>query len=159
LANKLVVSSIVTGYRSLQQYNADLAAIVTAFQNTLSRDGTAPNQMGSNLDMNGYQILNAAAASWFPKFNIITGAQAVALGSFYVSTAAGIALALPSASSGQPGQYLKVSDGTGAVSGSHITFTPNGTDTVSGLTYLGVNNGSISLIVNAAKTGWIGVLA
>lgn len=38
--------------------NDNSAAIETAFENTLSRDGTVPNQMGSNLDMNGWHILN-----------------------------------------------------------------------------------------------------
>jgi hypothetical protein len=33
-------------------------AIETAIENTLSRDGTTPNQMGSNLDMNFWHILN-----------------------------------------------------------------------------------------------------
>lgn len=33
-------------------------AIETAMENTLSRDGTSPNQMGSNLDMNFWHILN-----------------------------------------------------------------------------------------------------
>lgn len=43
--------------------NANSAAITTAFDNTLSRDGTQPNTMGSNLDMNNFQILNLPAPS------------------------------------------------------------------------------------------------
>lgn len=38
--------------------NANLAIIQTAFDNTLSRDGTTPNQMESTLDMNSEQIIN-----------------------------------------------------------------------------------------------------
>lgn len=38
--------------------NNNSAIIQTAFDNTLSRDGTSPNQMGANLDMNSNQILN-----------------------------------------------------------------------------------------------------
>lgn len=38
--------------------NSNNNAIETAMENTLSRDGTAPNQMLSNLDMNSHQILN-----------------------------------------------------------------------------------------------------
>lgn len=41
--------------------NANSATIQTAFDNTLSRDGTVPNPMLSNLDMNGYQVLNLPA--------------------------------------------------------------------------------------------------
>lgn len=38
--------------------NDNSATIETAFDNTLSRDGTSPNQMGANLDMNSHKILN-----------------------------------------------------------------------------------------------------
>lgn len=38
--------------------NTNSAAIETALENTLSRDGTSPNQMAASLDMNSNQILN-----------------------------------------------------------------------------------------------------
>lgn len=38
--------------------NANSASIETAIENTLSRDGTSPNQMESSLDMNSFSILN-----------------------------------------------------------------------------------------------------
>lgn len=38
--------------------NTNNATLVSAFDNTLSRDGTAPNQMLSDFDMNSYRILN-----------------------------------------------------------------------------------------------------
>lgn len=38
--------------------NSNSSTIETAFDNTLSRDGTSPNQMSSNLDMNSNSILN-----------------------------------------------------------------------------------------------------
>lgn len=38
--------------------NDNNETIEAAFDNTLSRDGTSPNQMGANFDMNSYQILN-----------------------------------------------------------------------------------------------------
>lgn len=41
--------------------NANNAVIETASDNTLSRDGTAPNQMLASLDMNSNQILNLPA--------------------------------------------------------------------------------------------------
>jgi len=40
--------------------NSNSAIITAAMDNTLSRDGTSPNQMGANLDMNSFQILNIA---------------------------------------------------------------------------------------------------
>lgn len=38
--------------------NSNNTAIETALENTLSRDGTSPNQMNADLDMNSNQILN-----------------------------------------------------------------------------------------------------
>lgn len=42
--------------------NANNDAVESAIENTLSRDGTSPNQMEANLDLNSYRILNHAAA-------------------------------------------------------------------------------------------------
>lgn len=41
--------------------NNNNTTLVNAFDNTLSRDGTSPNQMAANLDMNSYKIVNLAA--------------------------------------------------------------------------------------------------
>lgn len=41
------------------QINQNFNRIQTAIENTLSRDGTAPNNMGADFDMNGRDILNA----------------------------------------------------------------------------------------------------
>lgn len=38
--------------------NNNNAALTTAVNNTLSRDGTSPNQMNSDFDMNGHHIIN-----------------------------------------------------------------------------------------------------
>jgi len=38
--------------------NSNSNVIETAFNNTLSRDGTAPNQMAANIDMNSNHVLN-----------------------------------------------------------------------------------------------------
>lgn len=38
--------------------NAIITQIEAAFVNTLSRDGSTPNQMGANLDMNSFRVLN-----------------------------------------------------------------------------------------------------
>lgn len=43
--------------------NSNSAAIETAIENTLSRDGRSPNQMNANLDMNHFRILNLPAPS------------------------------------------------------------------------------------------------
>jgi hypothetical protein len=55
---KLTLSTIGSRYASVAALNANFAAIVTAIENTLSRDGTSPNTMSANLDMNSKRILN-----------------------------------------------------------------------------------------------------
>jgi hypothetical protein len=50
-----------SGYRSSNALNANLDAIEAALENTLSRDGTSPNQMSAPLDMNSNRITNLAA--------------------------------------------------------------------------------------------------
>jgi hypothetical protein len=57
---KLTLSNITSGFESNTTQNANNDLIELALENTLSRDGTSPNQMGANLDMNGFMILNQA---------------------------------------------------------------------------------------------------
>lgn len=57
---KLTLTDITSGYASTTQLNANFAAIETALENTVSRDGTTPNTMSADLDMNGNTILNLA---------------------------------------------------------------------------------------------------
>jgi hypothetical protein len=52
LANLSNEASAVTTINN----NSD--AIETAIENTLSRDGTSPNSMGADLDLNGYDLIN-----------------------------------------------------------------------------------------------------
>lgn len=47
---------------SVNTINANNAVIETAFENTLSRDGTSPNEMEATLDMNSNRIINLPAA-------------------------------------------------------------------------------------------------
>ena len=58
---KLTLDDIASGYGTTVKINGNNAAIETAMENTLSRDGTGPNQMEANLDMNGYKVSNLAA--------------------------------------------------------------------------------------------------
>ena len=52
------VGSLIDATTAATTINGNSATIETAFDNTLSRDGTAPNQMQSELDMNSKQIIN-----------------------------------------------------------------------------------------------------
>jgi len=60
---KLTLNNITSGYASTTALNDNFDLIETALENTLSRDGTSPNQMNADLDMNGYRILNELATS------------------------------------------------------------------------------------------------
>lgn len=56
---KLVLNDITSGYASITALNDNFALIENAFENTLSRAGTTPNQMQANLDMNGHLVINS----------------------------------------------------------------------------------------------------
>lgn len=55
LSNLANLDNEITAVGTINLNNDNLE---TAFDNTLSRDGTSPNQMESNLDLNSFQILN-----------------------------------------------------------------------------------------------------
>ena len=60
---KLTLQDVASGYQSETTINENNAAIEAALENTLSRDGTTPNTMGADLDMNSNNILNAATVN------------------------------------------------------------------------------------------------
>jgi hypothetical protein len=55
---KLTLSGIGSRYGSIDALNANFDAIEAALENTLSLDGTAPNGMEVDLDMNSHKIIN-----------------------------------------------------------------------------------------------------
>src|SRR5258708_11986799 len=55
------LANVQTTTTGITQINSNFSTIQTAFDNTLSRDGTSPNQMGAVLDMNSNRIINLAA--------------------------------------------------------------------------------------------------
>lgn len=59
---KLVLNDITSGYASVTALNENFTKIENALENTLSRDGTTPNTMSADLDMNGKKILNVSDA-------------------------------------------------------------------------------------------------
>lgn len=60
---KLTLTSIGSRYGSIDALNANFQAIEDAIENTLSLDGTAPNGMEVNLDMNSRKVINLADPS------------------------------------------------------------------------------------------------
>ena len=59
MAKKPTLTDVSSGYTSQTTLNSNFEALRDAFDNTLSRDGSTPNQMESDLDMNSNDILNA----------------------------------------------------------------------------------------------------
>jgi len=59
---KLSLTDLAAGYALISVYNANNALIEAAIENTVSRDGTTPNTMSGDLDMNGQAINNLADA-------------------------------------------------------------------------------------------------
>ena len=57
---KVSLTDITGGYQSVAVYNANNQLIEDEFDNCLSRDGTAPNSMAANIDMNSNKVTNLA---------------------------------------------------------------------------------------------------
>lgn len=55
---KVTLNDISGGYASATAYNENNGLIEAAFENTLSRDGTTPNTMNADIDMNSNSLLN-----------------------------------------------------------------------------------------------------
>lgn len=83
MAKKPNISNVASGYQSTTTINNNFENIRNAFDNTLSRDGSTPNSMLADLDMNGRAILNVGVNSNNPN-SILTVGTADAR---YVNTA------------------------------------------------------------------------
>ena len=59
MAKKPTVTTLSSGYASVTALNNNFEVLKEAFDNTLSRDGSTPNSMLADLDLNGNDILNA----------------------------------------------------------------------------------------------------
>jgi len=60
---KYIPNTISSGFASNDLLNDEFTKIQTALENTLSRDGSTPNSMSADLDMNGNAFLNVKASS------------------------------------------------------------------------------------------------
>jgi hypothetical protein len=58
MAKKPTISNISSGYASTTTLNSNFTALRDGFENTLSRDGSTPNSMAADIDMNSNDILN-----------------------------------------------------------------------------------------------------
>jgi len=113
------ISSFQNDTTAVAANNANNATLTTAFDNTLSRDGTSPNQMGASLDMNGNRLLNlpAPASSTDP-------VRVTDLNSYIIINSVLTVATLPSAS--VKAQRSFVSDATVAASGNFGAIVAGG---------------------------------
>lgn len=81
---KLTLFDLSSGSFTVDLLNANFALIETALENTLSRDGTAPNTMSAALDMNSNRILNLPSAG--SNSEPVTYGQLMALGTLNLYT-------------------------------------------------------------------------
>lgn len=58
MAKKPSITTISSGYASTTTLNANFESLRAGFDNTLSLDGSTPNAMNADLDMNGNSLLN-----------------------------------------------------------------------------------------------------
>ena len=63
MAKKATITDVSTGYQSNTTMNDNFEALNDAFDNTLSLDGSTPNAMGADLDMNANDVLNAGVVN------------------------------------------------------------------------------------------------
>ena len=59
---KLTLTRMAGGYLTTAAMNANQVLLEAALENTLSRDGTSPNAMASQLDMNSFRLVNLVDA-------------------------------------------------------------------------------------------------
>ena len=59
MAKKPNISTVSTGYQATDTINDNFNNLRDGFYNTLSLDGSTPNAMNADLDMNGNSIMNA----------------------------------------------------------------------------------------------------
>ena len=81
MAKRPTVSTITTGHASIAALNTNFTALRDGFDNTLSRDGSSPNTMSADIDLNGNDLNNVAA------LKNTSGQDIVALTLGYMNTA------------------------------------------------------------------------
>jgi hypothetical protein len=119
---KLSLNNISAGFASTAALNANFDAIETAIENTVSRDGTTPNQMTADLDMNSNGIINLASLD----------VDSLSINGVLVIPTGTTAAEIPT-QSGQDNKFLQT-NGT-VVSwqvpeASEVSYTPSGTGAV-----------------------------
>ena len=158
---KLTLTDPSTNFQSTTQISANNTLIEAAIENTLSRDGTTPNQMQASLDMNGYSIINEATgldlATGVVNLQVVT--TAANLKSYMESASAKTvlvttAIVMTDDITGNALSHLWVC-GLGSITTTGFTFVSNGPITApSKQIFLGSGTATMSGpgIINAAWT-------
>ena len=106
MAKKPTITTIASGYYSRQALNNNFNALNDAFDNTLSRDGSTPNTMTADFDLNGQDLINVKDTY---TTNLILGGV-----DFNASVAGSIAAAASSASDSAASAVEAATSATGA---------------------------------------------
>lgn len=63
MAKRPVVVTLTSGFYSTSQLDTNFSNIQSSFDNTLSRDGSTPNSMSADIDLNSNDLLNVQTAN------------------------------------------------------------------------------------------------
>ena len=111
MAKRPTVSTISTGHASITALNSNFTALRDGFDNTLSRDGSTPNTMSADIDLNGNDITNVNTITNASGVDVVAAAAASA-----TAAAASQAAAATSATAAASSQTAAASSQTAAAS-------------------------------------------
>lgn len=146
---KLVLTDITGSYASVAALNANFALTETALENTLSRDGTTPNTMLADIDLNNNDLLNVRniEAQFFKDENGVLVAFADYTGTVASETFSGNGSTLSFAVTVTPVASSNLSVFIDGVYQQKATYTVSGTNIIfSEAPPLGTNNIEIIVI-------------
>lgn len=133
---KVTIDPLTLGFGSTSKLNHIFEDIEAGFENTLSRDGTGPNEMEANLDMNGHRILNLPAPNTdfepLRKIDVIGGLE-VTIGSDWDDITNKPSTFAPSAHTHSTaditglGELIEDTIGSKVVAGTNVTVSYNDT--------------------------------
>jgi len=116
MAKRPTTTSITSGHASITALNANITALKEGFDNTISRDGSSPNTMSADLDLNGNDITNVATITDATGTDVVAAAAASATAAATSATASATSATASASSATTSSNYAVKVDG--AVTGS-----------------------------------------
>lgn len=89
MAKRPTTTSITSGHASITALNANITALKEGFDNTLSRDGSSPNTMSADIDLNGNDITNVNTITDSTGTDVVAAAAASATAAATSATLSG----------------------------------------------------------------------